>query len=138
MKYWSFHFITLLYLFALSGRDYMVTGVLAQHLPPDGRFLAYVLWTSLENQAFALLALSTEKIKSPIGVLKYLTITACWIGGWLDFIYFMIKGAIPEWSMIWHWMPFHPTTEAWAIYAACWLIGIVAAWGILAYRGAET
>ena len=124
----SFLVLAVAYLFFLSLRDYMVTGVLAKGLPPDGRFHAYVLMTTGEVLCFATYTLISEPIPSYIGFLKFLTIIGCWVGGWLDFIYFVAKGAIPEWNMVWHWMPGKPTTTQWALWATGWLFTIIGLW----------
>jgi len=137
----TFLAIIIFYQFALALRDYVVTGVLAKGLPPDGRFLAYVLVTTLEVTAIAFgLALS-----SPLGwifILKLWTVYLCWFGGGLDWIYFIAIGTIPEANKIWYWMPKivptltrgrvtfeHPTTKNWATFTAlmwvpnliCWI-----------------
>lgn len=120
-----------LYQISLAGRDYMVTGILAEGLPPDGRFRAYVLWTSGEVIAVSgisgyLGTLSTGSILT--GLLMLITILACWFGGLLDWIYFMIKGNIPEWNYKWHWMPYSPKTWQWIVWTCLWWIPIMICW----------
>lgn len=127
MEHWSFLFVTLLYLFALSGLDQQVTGVLAKGLKPKGKFHSYVLWHTMLNQSVAFLAVTTEP-NLTIAVLKYVTVTWCWVGGTLDFLYFMMQGEIPEPEKVWHWMPFKPRTWQFAIYALAWLTVIIASW----------
>ena len=127
MEHWSFIFISLLYLFALSGLDQQVTGVLAKGLKPKGKFLSYVLWHTMMNQAVALGFALSEPVLL-VAALKYVTIVWCWIGGSLDFLYFMMQGEIPEPEKVWHWMPFKPRTWQFAIYALAWLTVIIASW----------
>jgi len=124
----SFLLLVIVYLFALSLRDYMVTGVLAKGLEPDGRFHAYVLVTSLEVLTWATYALISEPIPSFIGALKFVTVLACWVGGPLDWIYFIAKGEIPAWDHVWHWMPGKPKTWQWGIWTLCWLVGLGICW----------
>ena len=137
---WNFLFILLLYQVFLTGRDWMVTGVLAKGLPPDNRFLTYVLWTSGENLAMALMAFSLGS-SLIMSILMFLSILACWYGGLLDFLYFMIKGEIPQGNKVWVWMPKivakvtggkitfeHPNTEQWVIWMLLWWIPITIAW----------
>ena len=137
-----FLFIVAVYQFFLAGRDHMVTGVLAKGLPPDNRFLAYVLWTAGENMATALLALSYgAQFSMATAVLMFCTIIACWYGGLLDFLYFMVGGEIPAGNFVWHWMPKiavkvsngkisfeHPNTEQWAVWTLLWWIPLTVGW----------
>lgn len=130
---WPFLFTIVLYQFALAGLDRMVTGVIDPGI--HGRiFLAYCLWHTLMNQAIAcmggLLTLTfTGDVLLSLAI--YITITWCWVGGTLDFLYFMMRGEIPEWSHIWTWFPFDPKTWHVAVYAFCWLMGITIMWGLI-------
>lgn len=129
---WQFLFCVILYLFALTGVDHMITGVIKPDI--DKRiFLAYGLWQTLLNQATALFAPLQYWNSNPnpsvfLAVLMYVTVVWCWVGGALDFLYFMMKGYILEPNVVWYWMPFKPKTWQFAIYSLIWLIIIVTSW----------
>ena len=140
LNIWQFAFIVLLYQVFLAGRDHMVTGILCKGLPPDNRFLSYVLWTSGENISMGILA-SMAGINTITSLLMFITIIACWYGGLLDFLYFMILGEIPQGNFVWHWMPKivakvtngkitfeHPTTEQWFVWTCIWWIPMIISW----------
>lgn len=138
---WAFLFSVVLYLFALTGLDRMVTGIIKPDIDRQ-TFLAYVLWQTVLNQAVALMASLTYFYTATdpnllLASVIYITVVYCWAGGGLDFLYFGMKGAIPEWSMVWHWMPFKPKTWQFAIYALAWLVGLIVAWatvlGVVGY-----
>lgn len=130
MLHQSFLAIVIFYQFALALRDYMVTGVLAKGLPPDGRFHAYCLVTSLEVAAFAALAAFSEPLWI-VAALKAWTVGLTWFGGGLDWIYFVAKGDIPAWDKVWHWIPFRPTTFKWLLWTLfCW-VPTIFCWAIL-------
>jgi len=129
MNEWQFLTYIILYLVALTGLDRMVTGV----IKPDVKrqvFLAYVMWHTLMNQAVALIATLGAPTLT-LAIAMYVTVVWCWVGGTLDFLYFMMKGEIPEWGMVWGWMPFKLRTWQFAIYALCWLVAIVCLWGYI-------
>ena len=127
-----FFFIILFILVATTGVDRMVTGV----IKPDVErqvFLAYVLWQTILNQAVAIgltlmYRLHNVNPLKRLTILIYSTTVWCWVGGSLDFLYFMMKGSIPPASHVWSWMPFQPTTVEFAVYAFCFLCIIVGAW----------
>lgn len=142
MLHQTFLAIVIFYQFTLALRDYIITGVLAKGLPPDGRFHAYVLVTTLEVTAIAFaLALS-----GPVGTvfaLKLWTVYLCWFGGGLDWIYFIAIGTIPDANKIWYWMPRivpflskgkltfeHPTTTNWTVYTALMWVPCMICWTI--------
>lgn len=129
---WQFLFCIALYLFGLTGLDRMVTSVIKPDIDRQ-TFLAYCLWQTLLNQTTALMSslmylYCTPNASLQFALLLYFTVLWCWAGGTLDFLYFMMKGQIPEWSHIWHWIPIKPKTWQFAIYACVWLIYITAAW----------
>ena len=143
MLHSTFIAIVIFYQFALALRDYMITGVLAKGQAADGKFLAYVLVTTLEVSAIAF-ALA---LNSPFGwifVLKLWTVYLCWFGGALDWIYFIAIGTIPEANKVWFWMPKivptltknrltfeHPTTTNWTVYTALMWVPNLICWGIV-------
>ena len=122
-----FLFILLGLLFFLTGIDHMVTGVLAIGLPPDGRFTAYALWVTGFMVFVALLGAGSA-MTGRLAILQFVSVLWCWVGGSLDFIYFMMKGEIPEWNKVWTWMPGNPTTTKWGLWALGTLVAMIIAW----------
>jgi hypothetical protein len=129
--------------FSLALLDHMVTGVLAKGLPPDGRFHAYSLSMLLVIVCFCALVVFTEP-NIQFAVLKVWTVLLTWVGGVLDWFYFLIDGKIPEYNFVWHWMPKiipvithgrlsfeHPTTVHWGIYTAVMWIPNIICWSVL-------
>jgi hypothetical protein len=143
MLHQTFIAIVIFYQFVLALRDHIVTGVLAKGLPPDRRFHAYCLITTLEVTAFAALAAFTEP-NTFNAILKAWTVYLTWFGGSLDWIYFIAAGGIPEWNFRWYWMPKifpyithgritfdHPTTKHWAAYTAIMWIPNMICWTLV-------
>ena len=142
MLHQTFLAIVIFYQFALALRDHLITGILAKGLPPDGKFHAYCIITTLEVTVVAV-SLSLYEPLGLISILKAVTVYLTWFGGGLDWIYFIAKGEIPEWNFVWHWMPAialkisrgritfeHPTTKSWAIWTGiCWVPTIIC-WAI--------
>ncbi len=139
----TFLAITIFLQFALALLDHIITGVLAKGLPPDGRFHAYSLSIILVLIPFAALAAFTEQIPL-IACLKVWTIFLLWVGGGLDWIYFLAGGELPSWNFVWHWMPkiiptvsfgkltfTHPTTFHWGLYTAFMWIPNIFCWGLV-------
>jgi len=136
------------YQLILAGRDFVVTGILAKGLPPDWRFHTYCIITTLEVTVLAAFAVLTEPNVS-VAVLKAWTVYLCWIGGALDWIYFLLRLFVtnvpmPEWTFIWHWMPQifpyithgkitfdHPTTKHWIAYTCLMWVPNLICWTIL-------
>jgi len=130
--------------FTLALLDHMITNGFAKGLPPDdGRFHAYVLVISLLLAPFAALAFFTEP-NTFIGLLKVWTVYLTWVGGGLDWIYFIAKTALPLPDKEWCWMPRiflrkknnqwvldFPTNREWALYTVCmWLPNIIC-WAVV-------
>jgi len=129
MIVWQFLTYVVIYLFGLTAVDRMVTGKLRTDIHGE-EFHAYVFAHFLMNQAVALIA----TLGAPtllVAVAMYITVVWCWVGGALDFLYFMMRGYIPEWRIVWTWMPFKPRTWQFAIYAFVWLLAIVCLWGYI-------
>lgn len=123
------------YLFWLSLRDYTVTGLLAKGCPPDGKFHAYALCTTGEVFAVAMWSMAHAPFPSLTGFAMFATVLMGWLGGWLDFIYWVAAGGIPDENRVWTWIPKifpklvgsdlvfdHPTTKQYAAWAAGWLL----------------
>jgi len=145
MLHQTFLLIIVCYQLILAARDFTVTGILAKGLPPDWRFHTYCIVTTLEVTVLATLAALTEP-NVLVAALKAWTIYLCWIGGSLDWIYFLLRLFVtnvpmPEWNFVWHWMPRlfpyitkdkitfdHPTTRHWAVYTALMWIPNIACW----------
>ena len=143
MLHQTFLAIIIFYQFALALRDYIITGVLAKGLPPDGRFHAYVLVTTLEVTALAALAAFTE-LTWQLQLLKAWTVYLVWFGGALDWIYFLAIGTIPDANRIWHWIPKivlrltgnritfeHPNTLHWLIYTVTMWAPCIICWSLI-------
>ena len=138
--YWEgyFFFSILFLLVATTGVDRMVTGI----IKPDVEwsiFLAYALWQTMLNQAIAISItimywIHSLKHSKYIAGLVYITTVWVWIGGALDFLYFMMAGQIPLADKIWTWMPFYWwlhidwTIVHHAVYTIAWLIALAIAW----------
>jgi len=117
---------------AFAGLDRMMTGVVKPDIEKQ-TFLTYVLWFTLMNQAVAYLVTSTywSAAAAPsyvVAALMWVTISWTWIGGTLDFLYWMMAGRVPEWKKVLWWMPLKPKLWHWAIWALGWLIGLAVAW----------
>jgi len=127
-----FLWMATIYFIGLVGVDRMVTGTIKPDVP-EAQFKAYVFWHCIMNQAVA--AMSTG-LCFFIGftpfrlVLIYATISWCWFGGGLDFVYFAMCGQMPNMEKIWHWMPFNPNTKQFAVFAATTFILLVAGWAL--------
>lgn len=146
-----FLFIVIIYQIVLAGRDFIVTGILATHCPPDWRFHLYVLVTTAE----VLILASVFALNEPnllVSLLKFWTVTLTWIGGILDWLYFLFAKLaktftkldvpnIPNWGTVWHWMPpifiyitrgkvsfDHPTTKHWVAYTLLMWIPLLVGW----------
>jgi hypothetical protein len=110
----------------------MVTGI----LKPDidrGTFLAYVLWFTAMNQFVAYgIAMGNWELthNAWLAMRMWLTVSWTWIGGSLDFIYWMIQGRIPSWNTELWWMPFKPKLWQWGIYALIWLVILGIIWNV--------
>jgi hypothetical protein len=125
-----FFWLITIYFVSLTGVDRVVTGKINPNVKPE-IFHAYVLWQSILNQSVAamatgfsaLLGFSISRL-----VLIYATVSWCWFGGGLDFVYFAMGGEMPHIDKIWHWMPFNPTTKQFAMYAVSTLILLVIGW----------
>jgi hypothetical protein len=120
---------------AFAGLDRMMTGVVKPNIERQ-TFLTYVLWFTLTNQAVAYLVTSTywsaTVTPNPIvAALIWITVTWTWIGGTLDFLYWMMAGRVPEWEKVLWWMPLKPKLWQWGIYTICWLITLTATWNLL-------
>ena len=122
-------------LFGWAGIDRMMTGVVKPDIETNV-FRVYVLWFTLINQAVAYLVSSTYYYTSVnpsyiVALLMWITITWTWIGGSLDFIYWMMAGRLPDFNEVLWWMPFSPKLWQWGIYALCWIVGLAVAWSVL-------
>ena len=142
----TFILLIFFYQFILAGRDFVVTGILAQGLPADWRFHTYAVVTTLEVSVLAALAFLTEP-STTMALLKAWTVYLCWFGGFLDWIYFGIRKLVynkepPEWNFVWFWMPKivvkvtkgkiefdHPTTAHWALWTMFMWMPNMMIWG---------
>ena len=120
---------------AYAGLDRMMTGIIKPDIEKQ-TFRTYILWFTLANQAVAYLVTSTywSTAANPsiaVAALIWATVTWTWIGGTLDFLYWMMAGRIPEWEKVLWWMPFTPKLWQWAIYAISWIVGLATAWNII-------
>ena len=120
---------------AFAGLDRMMTGVVKPDIERQ-TFLTYVVWFTLVNQAVAYLVSSTYWYTAAtpsyiVAALMWITVTWTWIGGTLDFFYWLMAGRIPEFDKVLWWMPFKPKLWQWGVYTICWLVGLATAWTIL-------
>ena len=120
---------------AYAGLDRMMTDIIKPDIEKQ-TFRTYILWFTLANQAVAYLVTSTywSTAANPsiaVAALIWATVTWTWIGGTLDFLYWMMAGRIPEWEKVLWWMPFTPKLWQWAIYAISWIVGLATAWNII-------
>ena len=132
---WVFLFCVVLLLFAWSGLDLMITGIISPNVEAEN-FKAYVLWQTLLNQAVALLGALMHVHNNPspnlsLAILMYITVVWIWIGGTLDWLYWMMRGRIKEWSSVLWLVPFKPKLWQYTIYTLIWLIGLITAWTIM-------
>lgn len=124
-----------LLLVSFAGLDRMMTGVVKPDIEKR-TFLAYVLWFTLLNQTVAYLvtnmywyAVAVPSYVVALGI--WVTVSWTWIGGILDFVYWMMAGRIPEWEKVLWWMPFKPKLWQWGVYAICWLVGLAVFWNFV-------
>lgn len=138
--YWHgyFFFCILFLLITTTQVDHQVN-IMTGGMPMGGVFICYALSMTLLNQAIAVSvtimywihSLARSKFKA---FLIYVTTVWVWIGGALDFLFFMMKGYIPEGNQVWHWMPFYWflkiewTTLHQAIYTIVFLVVLIIAW----------
>jgi len=131
---WKILACIVLYFFGVSGVDRMVTGVIKPDVPTN-QFRAYVIWQSIINQSVALgfsMVLGEMGVLWFVQVLVWVTVTFCWFGGWLDFVYFAMKGEIPNAETVWWWMPFSPSTSQFIVWSLLTLSATAIAWiGVL-------
>lgn len=125
----------ILLLFSFAGMDRMMTGVVKPDI--DRRtFVTYVLWFTLMNQTISWFLANMYYTQTPnpsyiIAGLIWITVSWTWIGGTLDFVYWLYAGRLPDWGDVLWWMPFKPKLWQWGIYAICWLIALAVAWNVL-------
>ena len=134
-----FFFFTAIYFFAVTGSDHVVTGKIDPEVKEE-IFKAYVFWESIQNQAIAYgwsISLYILGVSSFTIIMVYTTVTWVWFGGGLDFVWHGFKGEMPPLDKIWWWMPFHPTTLEFAVYAVAWFVLLVAGW-IVNFAGVLT
>ena len=128
--FWRFLFFLCVYFFALTGVDRVVTGVIKPDVKKEV-FQAYVFWQSVMNQSLAAnfaLQFGDFGASHLLQVLVYVTVSWCWFGGGLDFVYFAMRGEMPAYGKVWHWMPFNPKTWQFAIYAFCSFVALASCW----------
>ena len=140
---WLWFFI-LLWLFSLTGLDYLVNHVLIKFYGLQYQFewfIVYGLWITLlcisgGGMTSVAYWFSTTKEKRSwftVGAI-FTTLLATWGGGILDFLWFMMRGFIDPPSKVWWWMPFKWlfgidwTIGHQAVYTIVWILALVVIW----------
>ena len=129
---WLILFLLFGFLIFLTGLDHMVTGVLAEGLPPDGTFQSYALWVT-GLVFFVGMAFANSAPTPRLQLLHFVSVLWTWVGGSLDFLYFMMRGEIPAYNKVWTWIPGNPTTAKWALWAFGTLVALITVWATVFY-----
>lgn len=85
------------------------------------------------RSAFLFYYNSPESVRLRISVAILLTDVAIWLGGFLDFLWFLINGILPPVEKVWWWMPQAKLIPGYgiahhAVYTGCWFLGLLLLW----------